>query len=567
MTSIDTNVENYSLSELMTITGVTSMDTKEIMNKTDKLINKFKNKDPLLSVFFKEIQSQLLQYANGLDKNTDTNKNNDGKIIIEGFGNLNNNTNNEATYPDGETQVNKWYKNEYLTQKDTNQTNKITDRKQKVQLFGNQHVPINREQLGITDIYQVPVKQDSLNPNLKNTIQRFVNLDSQYRQATLGIESASTDYTLDLSDTLKDVLSLRMYSFQIPYNWYAIDKYYGNTCFWITDVNLSLSIPIYMSEGNYTTSQFETQLNAAFVTAGFTFAATTYISENSPVVYNVYSGIITMYLYGGVYTNSDTGETFTITESTIITFFDFSGILQCNNNCFTKSNHYLNNTLGWLMGYRMPYLTVSSIGNSASSILDLNGPKYLILVIDDYNQNHVNNSLVSITQLSNNLKMPTYYSKDLPYFCVTPSQQGNNLSQLLGENTNLENGLLISSKYEGDYTSTPYVIPSAPRTLTQSQLYTINQINKNNNNTTNYFPKAPTSSDILAIIPIKPSGYTTGSVLYEFSGSLQDNIRTYFGPVNIDRMCVKLLDDKGNVLNLHGTDWCVTLICECLYQY
>jgi hypothetical protein len=112
------------------------------------------------------------------------------------------------------------------------------------------------------------------------------------------------------------------------------------------------------------------------------------------------------------------------------------------------------------------------------------------------------------------------------------------------------------------------VLPSAPRTLTNAQLYTINSINSNNNNLTNYLAKAPTSSDILAIIPIKTSvGVPTGSLLVEFSGSLQDSSRTYFGPVNIERMAVKLLDDKGNVLNLNGNDWCVSLVCECLYQY
>jgi hypothetical protein len=80
--------------------------------------------------------------------------------------------------------------------------------------------------------------------------------------------------------------------------------------------------------------------------------------------------------------------------------------------------------------------------------------------------------------------------------------------------------------------------------------------------------KAPTSSDILGIVPVKTSaGVPTGSLLVEFSGSLQDNMRTYFGPVNIERMSVKLLDDKGNILNLNGNDWCVTLVCECLYQY
>jgi hypothetical protein len=73
----------------------------------------------------------------------------------------------------------------------------------------------------------------------------------------------------------------------------------------------------------------------------------------------------------------------------------------------------------------------------------------------------------------------------------------------------------------------------------------------------------------MAIIPLKGGGASipTGTLLAEFSGSLQDNVRTYFGPVNIDRMAVKLLDDKGNILNLNGCDWCFTLIATCLYQY
>ena len=226
------------------------------------------------------------------------------------------------------------------------------------------------------------------------------------------------------------------------------------------------------------------------------------------------------------------------------------------------------------MGYRIPYSPVKQAGNVASSVLDLNGTKYLILVIDDYNQNYVNNGLVSISQFSNTLKIPSYYSPDIPYTCITPEQQGNNLSQLISElnsqggDENINNGLLIAGKYDENYASTQIVLPSAPRTLTKSQLYTINSINNNNNNLTNYLAKAPTSSDILAIIPVKTSvGVSTGSLFVEFSGSLQDSNRTYFGPVNIDRMAVRLLDDKGNVLNLNGIDWCCTIKCECLYQY
>jgi len=567
MTSIDTNVSNYTLSELMAILDIDEINKDEIIKKTNDMTNKYKKNDPELAVFFQEIKSQLLQYNDGLEVPESEVI---GKIIVEGYTNMS----NDASYPSGDKQISDWYQNENLTQSDQNQTNKITNRQQKIQLFGNQHAPMKREQVATTDTYQLPVKQDSLNPNLKNTITRFVNLDSQFRQYSNGIDSTSTDYTLDLSDTLKDAISLRLYSYQIPFNWYAIDTAYGNTCLWIEDGSNNIVVSI--APGNYTSSQFVTQLTGSFNAVGFYNYPT-----DGPVSYNSTNARITLSLYNADFSgntiNGNHAE-FQVSNETKIIFYDFTSTLQCNKNCFSKTQHFLNNTLGWIMGYRVPYIyALDGSGNTANSNLDLNGPKYLILVIDDYNQNHVNNGLVSITQLSNTLKMPTYYSPDLPYTCSSPAQQGNNLSQILFEaNTQslfdtqtipTSNGLLIAGKYNQEYTNLQTSLASAPRTLTQSQLYTINEINKNKNNTTNYLSKAPTSSDILAMIPIKTSGVSTGTILVEFSGSLQDNIRNYFGPVDIDRMSVKLLDDKGNVVNLNGTDWCVTLICECLYQY
>jgi hypothetical protein len=568
MTSVDTDVSNYTVSELMAIIEVTDIDPEEIVKNTNVLINKFQASNPQLSVFFMEVQSQLLQYSQGLlaEREEDLS----GKIVVESFGNMS----NEAIYPAGDKQVSDWYKNENLTQNDQNQVNKITNRQQKIGVFGNQHAPMNREQLATTDTYQLPVKQDSLNPNLKNTINRFVNLDSQFRQYTSGADSNATDYTLDLSDTLKDTISMRVYSYQIPYSWYAIDANYGNTCFWIIDNSNNYVANVSIASGNYSQTQFVSTLGNSFASAGFD-------PSLNIVQYNQNSGNITLNLNGVTYTDAS-GNVYSVTPETSILFYDFTGEFQCNNNCYSKTNSYFNNTLGWLMGYRVPYMNVDLSGNTAPAILDLNGPKYLILVVDDYNQNHVNNSLVSISQFSNTLKMPSYYSPDLPYTCTTPAQQqlvleqqGSSLNQLIAgvslfdlQNSNPLNGLLIGGKYVQDYTTTQQVLPSAPRTLTQAQIYTINQINANKNNLTNYLSKAPTSSDILAILPIKTStGVATGTLIVDFSGSLQDNTRTYFGPVNIDRMAVKLLDDKGNVLNLNGNDWCVTLVCECLYQY
>ena len=550
MTSIDTNVSNYTMSELMAIVNLEDLDPTNIMKATTSFIEKFKETNPQLSVFFRDIQSELLQYS---------------KDIYD------ENNNDDAIYPVGEKQVSDRFENEYLKQDDEIQNNKITDRKQKIDVFGNEHVNMTRQQLGINDTFNVSVKQDSLNPNLKNTISRFINLDSQFRQFS-GINSTSTNYTLDLSDTLKNVLSMRLYSYQIPFSWYLIDPIYNNTCFWIT--NGSDNVPITMPAGNYSSTDFVTTLNNAFINAGFTNFQTIIINNvsiNTPAYYNVNTGKITLNLNGA--TINKNSFNFTVSTNSNFTFFDFTSTLYCNTTC-VNNNNYFNQTLGWLMGYRVPYEIIDPSGNTASCVLDLIGTKYLILAIDDYNQNHVNNSLVSITEYSANLKVPNYYSPDLPITCIN----GNisNLSQIVNE-ANLEsqidsqgpitdNGLLIAGKYNTNYSKVPLVLPSAPRTLTQAQIYTINEINKNQN-ITNYRYKAPTTPDILAIIPVKSSGISTGTVLVEFSGSLQDNIRTYFGPVNIERMAVKLLTDKGNILDLNGLDWAITLICDCLYQY
>jgi len=544
-TQFDTNVSNYTLSELLIILSLDYPDPDLVTEKTDEFIQKYKITNPTISTFFQEVQNQLLEYANDLE---------------------NPNNNEDAEYPVGDKQVKKWYNNQFLEQKDKSQVDKITDREQKIQVYGNTHDPMKKEQLGVNNTYNVPIVQDKLNPKLENVTSRFINLDSQFRQSTNAGLSSSSDYTLDLSDYLPNVLSMSLYSYQIPYCWYIIDEAYGNTCFWITNEGTSVEISI--PSGNYTSATFVSQLNNSFSTAGFTFPDTNPI--NSPVSYNSNNGKITLDLINGIYEGNSTIDSYTITTNTIITFFDYTSKLQCSNSdvCASKG-FYINQTLGWLMGFRLPFIQVSTSGNTGPAIIDLTGTKYLILVIDDFNQNHINNGLISITEYSNVLKMPSYYSPDLPYTCRQSTSNAATLSNSLSNfnNSNTDIGLVLADKLNAGYINYPKLLPSAPRTLTQSQLYTINEIQKNNDKTTNYRTKAPTSNDVFAILPIKTSGIPIGSLIVETTGSLQQNKRVYFGPVNIERLRVKLLDDKGNVLNVNGLDWTVTIICECLYQY
>jgi hypothetical protein len=65
---------------------------------------------------------------------------------------------------------------------------------------------------------------------------------------------------------------------------------------------------------------------------------------------------------------------------------------------------------------------------------------------------------------------------------------------------------------------------------------------------------------------MKLTGMQNGSYFVEYGGTLQNNNRFYFGPVNIHRMSVKLISDKGNTVDLNGTNWSFSFLCQQLYK-
>jgi len=521
---IDTNVNNYSTNELITILDLSGNNLKELQKKADAHINFFKNNgNPVMQKFFQDIKDKLTYYINNQDPDTSLSK-----------------------------QTDEWINNEVIRQTDKNQASKYTERKQKIDVYENNHAPMKRERLGILNSTLVPITQDVLNPTLKNVVEHIVNIDSQYRQSGMS----STDYTLDLSDHMKGVISLRLFSFQIPLSWYIIDYTNNNTCFWITDGFNNIQISII--PGNYTIVQLIDALNESIIKAGFSYSGSNPpVPPNlwTPVSYNKINFKININLQNAIYTDpNNIIPSFSVSDQTSFTFFDLNGNLFCNENC-KNTNNYLNQTLGWLIGYRLPIVSVitDGTGNNAEAVCNINGTKYLILTIDDFNQNHLNSGLISITELSKTLKLPSYYSADMPYTCVYPNELSSNEQVIL-------------NKYNKTYSSYPQVLPSAPRTLTQTQIYTINEIIKNNDSTTNYFAKAPTTTDVFAVIPVK-GPLVLGSFYTDYGGSLQNFKRIYFGPVDIDRLRITLQDDKGNIINLNGCDWSITLITENLYQY
>ena len=237
-----------------------------------------------------------------------------------------------------------------------------------------------------------------------------------------------------------------------------------------------------------------------------------------------------------------------------LVFYDTISFVSCYVGATSVKNTTWDSTVGWILGFRTNSaydLSKYTLQKNVISIIGDTGVctnlfNYFLLCIDDFTQNHLNDGLITITSTDKSVPLPSYANKT-KFICdpVTNTLTYNNL-----ETT--------------DYSK-----------LTQNQIYSITQIaNAQNSTTSNLtngvsstsFGTGPYVQDIFGLIPMKVSGQQPGSSYIEFGGTLQNQERLYFGPVNIHRMSVKLVTDRGDVVDLNDVNWSFSLLCEQLYK-
>ena len=245
-----------------------------------------------------------------------------------------------------------------------------------------------------------------------------------------------------------------------------------------------------------------------------------------------------------------------------ITFFDNSTFARCFAGVSSVRNATWDTTLGWILGFRentvyslstidydndpLKTKTNDVITITGDTTISTNLFNYLLLCLDDYNQNHLNDGLVTITT-GDTFIQPSSYTNKSNFVCDPATGQ-------------------VSYNTAND---------SQSKRLTQKQLYSVVEIANSANNsniisntgvTGNNFGTGPFEKDVFGLIPLKLAGLQNGQSFVEFGGTLQNQERTYFGPVNLKRMTVRLKTDRGNVLDLNGSNWSFSLVCEQLYK-
>lgn len=426
----------------------------------------------------------------------------------------------------------------------------------------NGHYIMKQRQLNIPSAYNVPIAQGTMNPTLRNMYTRIVVINSK-RRATLFPHttdplgaSSSTNFNVQLSEELKNVVSLQMLSITMPYSWYAVDAATGTNCFHITATPIDPNNPtadntaasvittITVATGNYTPLALIVEINSRLNAT----------DESSLIKNNLEAKYVEA--NGKCQFENKSGGTVKFK----ITFFDPKRVLDCGASC--RQSNKINNCLGWILGFRSNSVYTSVLYNSfaldgmvydipnpfginpitSEAVIDTYGPKYFMLVLDDYKNNRINGGVVSVTNTETRLDQPYYYDGDIP--CES-----------------------IPDPFGGPTDKITVNIPSEPRTLTEAQLYSVNEIRRNRDLTRVDRVAEPTSSNVFAIVNFNKNGLAIGSTISDSGLALSTFTRDYFGPVTLQRLKVTLVDDNGFVVNLNGNDWSFTFAAKALYEY
>ena len=211
----------------------------------------------------------------------------------------------------------------------------------------------------------------TINPLKKRITKKNLNIDTRFRENYYN--SFSTNFNISLPTNFNNVLTMQLASIEIPTTFYSISKQLGNNFFTLI-VNIEKTI-ITIPDGNYTTNGIITLINTLLLNLGEPFSNIIFISNNT--------------------NNSGTGQMMIgiipIQIPPPVTSFSLN--FQADKTGNPDQNTPLPLKLGWMLGFRNG-IYENNLNYVSEGIIDLSGPKYIYLVVDDYN-NNVNNGFYS----------------------------------------------------------------------------------------------------------------------------------------------------------------------------
>jgi hypothetical protein len=298
--------------------------------------------------------------------------------------------------------------------------------------------------------------QGTINPLNKRSLRQNINIDTRFRENYYTTQS--TNFHLDLPIRLTQVVSLQLSALEMPTSFYAVSGVFGNN-FFVLQIDGLDPLIVTIPDGNYSYLSLQTYIN-------------NFLTNQTVLAYKTIQFLSDINTPSGS-GSGGSGKMVVAYETQIppVVLPNFSINFQTDKYGNEDRQTPLPLKLGWLMGFREGYYE-NNVAYVSEGIIDLTGPKYIYLVIDDFNKS-------------------------------------------------------VNDGFYGAFTSSI--------------------LNKN----------------ILARISLQ------GSVFSTFTQSnllLITTSRQYFGPVDIQKIQVQLLDEYGRILNLNNMDYSFCLTFQTLYN-
>jgi hypothetical protein len=197
---------------------------------------------------------------------------------------------------------------------------------------------------------------------------KYINIDTRFRDEYNSLKTS--DYNITLPERIPNIRSIRATNIEIPISYYLISASLGNNCFSIASSSTSTSSSLLtIPDGSYTTSTLKSVFNTAIGQLSSPYKNLQYDYDSS----------------GGSVLNTSTGTL----------FVNFAISANGKTDTSGQSDKYnLKTKLGWLLGFRQPTYTIATSNTLSEGIIDLNGPRYLYLAIDEHNSKGNQNSFV-----------------------------------------------------------------------------------------------------------------------------------------------------------------------------
>jgi len=255
------------------------------------------------------------------------------------------------------------------------------------------------------------------NPINRKTVTKLLNIDSRFRKNYAA--TSATDYLIDLPYSVNNVIEVKLCDLELPSTFYPITPAKLNNYFWYatyTQAQLETNTPnlfyMWIKEGNYYFDNLVTYINTTFKTTstsdieGYLFDPLP-LSMSFDLNYNNLGGVGngTGKVSMGIFAGTDISLNLTQEIVKVDLNFEAPAIPNFTNSTrilepalkrlyYTKSVVPIDQRFGWMLGFREGYYGKENgtvLYHVSDSILNVLGPRYLFLIVDDFNKsNNVN---------------------------------------------------------------------------------------------------------------------------------------------------------------------------------